>query len=1023
MGIAIGALLGFIISIMIEIIPPLLAMFIGGMLGFLLEHVYWARDQVAQLTKRLEDTIALLDKMINSGSANSVKTIDSHETTVKSNKPSPPLPSEQATAKETLEPVNSLTRAHHSTALTTQKTNPDEKFTRINSNLEDGNTAMAQATMSAQEPLAIRQSTVQQETHSTHPDSPIQESLSSAHSQSAPDTLVQHVVKFFTGENAVVHVGIVILFLGIAFLLKYAAEHSVFPLWLRLIGVSVGAIALLSLGWKLKSKRMNYALALQGAGIGILYLDIVWALKRTELLPSSAAFALLVAVCVFSSILAIAQNSKSLAIMGAIGGFLAPILASTNSGNYPLLFSFYLLLNSGILYIAWYKSWRSLNMVGFVFTFGISILWGIRKYQPEMFINIELFLLGFFIQYLIISILFATKQNESNKGYVDTTLVFGTPLILFTLQTYLIKTLPSPIEFGLAFSSLGLAAIYIMVSFVFSKTRNIQYKLFSEATLAIGVLFATLTIPLALEDGLWTSAIWALEGCALLWIGIRQDRRVARYFGVILQFLAGASFIIHALNLSALFMEAFNYYLPMHQAIRLDSDLPLINSFYTGCLIIVIAGLLSAYLLTQNQDKVTNREHKLSPLLLVWALIWWFAAANLEINAFAYATNHFYYKFLVILISAVGFYFLGQKLKWSNLQSVHGLVAPSIVLMMVISLLSNNGMTRIHPLADKGLIIWPMSFALFYIMTYFRDKHLAQNDSHNAPPLPHTAVYLSLLTILAVEILWQVKMHLGSAWNSETWVYVSVGLSLTLFMSITMALSKRITWPFQQHQKAYLQNTLGIVASILFLWIGASSFAITADPSPLPYVPLLNPIELTQIFAMFTLVIWLYTLSEHKLLDVDKNIKTKVPIIASILLFLWFNSLIVRTLGHWAGIGFSFESMTGSSLAQATFSIVWSLLALISMFYATRKSIRGIWFGGTLILALVVAKLFLVDLSGIGTIARIISFLGVGILLLFIGYYSPLPPALDTEVKNTNLANDNMNNATTTEDLNNKDVQ
>ena len=40
----------------------------------------------------------------------------------------------------------------------------------------------------------------------------------------------------------------------------------------------------------------------------------------------------------------------------------------------------------------------------------------------------------------------------------------------------------------------------------------------------------------------------------------------------------------------------------------------------------------------------------------------------------------------------------------------------------------------------------------------------------------------------------------------------------------------------------------------------------------------------------------------------------------------------------------------------------------------------------------VVAKLFLIDLSSIGTIARIASFLTVGVLLLVTGYLAPLPP-------------------------------
>ena len=36
-------------------------------------------------------------------------------------------------------------------------------------------------------------------------------------------------------------------------------------------------------------------------------------------------------------------------------------------------------------------------------------------------------------------------------------------------------------------------------------------------------------------------------------------------------------------------------------------------------------------------------------------------------------------------------------------------------------------------------------------------------------------------------------------------------------------------------------------------------------------------------------------------------------------------------------------------------------------------------------------KLLLVDLSGSGTVTRIVSFIGVGVLMLVIGYVAPLP--------------------------------
>lgn len=47
---------------------------------------------------------------------------------------------------------------------------------------------------------------------------------------------------------------------------------------------------------------------------------------------------------------------------------------------------------------------------------------------------------------------------------------------------------------------------------------------------------------------------------------------------------------------------------------------------------------------------------------------------------------------------------------------------------------------------------------------------------------------------------------------------------------------------------------------------------------------------------------------------------------------------------------------------------------------------------GAALIAVVVAKLFFVELSNRGGLARIVSFIGVGVLLLVVGYFAPLPP-------------------------------
>ncbi|HVJ23745.1 MAG TPA: DUF2339 domain-containing protein, partial [Burkholderiales bacterium] len=120
----------------------------------------------------------------------------------------------------------------------------------------------------------------------------------------------------------------------------------------------------------------------------------------------------------------------------------------------------------------------------------------------------------------------------------------------------------------------------------------------------------------------------------------------------------------------------------------------------------------------------------------------------------------------------------------------------------------------------------------------------------------------------------------------------------------------------------------------------------------------------------------------------------RTPVIAAFAvgLFVWINGSLLRTLHHWAGLPFALEPMWSSQLVQAAFSILWTVLALGAMIVATRRALRPVWIVGAVLMGVVVAKLFLIDLSSVGTIERIVSFIAVGLLMLLVGYLSPVPP-------------------------------
>ena len=69
------------------------------------------------------------------------------------------------------------------------------------------------------------------------------------------------------------------------------------------------------------------------------------------------------------------------------------------------------------------------------------------------------------------------------------------------------------------------------------------------------------------------------------------------------------------------------------------------------------------------------------------------------------------------------------------------------------------------------------------------------------------------------------------------------------------------------------------------------------------------------------------------------------------------------------------------------------MIALGLMVGSHRRGLRAAWMLGAGLLGLTVLKLFVIDLSNRGGSERIFVFIAVGVLMLVVGYFAPLPPA------------------------------
>lgn len=768
--------------------------------------------------------------------------------------------------------------------------------------------------------------------------------------------------KWLFGGNAMVRVGIVVLFFGVAFLVRYATEHVHVPIELRLSGVAIGAIAMLVLGWRLRERAGGYGLVLQGGGVGVLYLVVFGAFRIWKLVPAELAFVLLVAIAFASAAIAVAQDSRSLAIAGVTGGFLAPLLASTGGGSHVALFSFYLVLDLGILAVAWRKAWRSLNIVGFAFTFIIGAIWGGAYYRPEHYASTQPFLVVFFLLYVAIAVLYALRTAPRLGDYVDSVLVFGTPLAAAGLQLGLVKE----IEYGAAWSALALGAFYVSVAHRLWTQQRESLQLLVECFIALGVAFATLAIPFAF-DGRVTAASWALEGAAALWVGVRQGRALPRVFGLLLQPAAGIAFLAAAPEAVA--------------------AIPVLNSRCVGGVTLALAGLFCAWYLDRSRER-SSGGIVLAPWLLAWGLLWWLGTGWYEISQFAPQKSMVRgLQLLFASASAVLFAILRSRLDW-RLASYAALAL--LPIMVTWTVLWAGAIS--HPFAGYGYAAWPGAFLALYWT-------LARVESDVPAPLSE-ACHCVALWLLAVLGGWECATQLDAmVGEGRIWAQIGRPLVPALLAAWIATRTQTGRWPFRPHLRVYLAYALAPILAALWLWVVYINFASNGNPAPLPYVPLINPLDLAVALIAVLYLTWRRALAQHEIPARLIAVLRVAPVWLGATAFVWANGVLLRTLHHWADVPFRLDTMLRSTLVQALFSVFWSLLALGAMVFANRRRIRPLWVCGAALLGVVVVKLFIVDLQRIGGMERIVSFIGVGVLLLVIGYLAPVPPRREEDAR------------------------
>jgi uncharacterized membrane protein len=423
----------------------------------------------------------------------------------------------------------------------------------------------------------------------------------------------------FIGENLVSKIGIAVLVLAIGFFVKYSIDKNwIGPVARVANGIAGGAILVL-LAHRFRNKYRGFSSVLAGGGIAVFYFTITLAFQQFHLFDQTTAFIIMIVITVFAVALALLYNKQELAIIALLGGFLAPLLVSTGTGNYKVLFTYLIILNCGLLVIAYFKAWRLLNFLSFVFTILMFGSWLVllNTFEPDItFRNGFIFATAFYLLFFIINIAHNIKEKKKFIAS-DFGILLANTSLYFAAGIYCLNNMEAREYKGLFSASMGLFNLCVSY-FLFRKQKvdsNILYLL-----IGITLTLISITAPIQL-NGNYITIFWASEAVLLYWLFTRSKISIIQYSTV----------IVWIAMLISLLMDWVQLYGPFtNQTLAIIANKGFITTLFAAL------ATYALFIIRSSEDErvkaVSSGVVPGKKTFRIFALVILFAAGALEIN-------------------------------------------------------------------------------------------------------------------------------------------------------------------------------------------------------------------------------------------------------------------------------------------------------------------------------------------------------------------------------------------------------
>ena len=254
----------------------------------------------------------------------------------------------------------------------------------------------------------------------------------------------------------------------------------------------------------------------------------------------------------------------------------------------------------------------------------------------------------------------------------------------------------------------------------------------------------------------------------------------------------------------------------------------------------------------------------------------------------------------------------------------------------------------------------------------------------------------ALTRVLHFVFLWTAALLLGVELGFAAdrhfqlvpiWVALAGFAPLALLFWVALRRLALARWPLDAEAETHRHTLLGSLAFVM--GIGALLGLVDeGNPYPLPYLPLLNPLELGQLAYLLLLLLWFRQAEREGGAALSAEFRARALAAAGVLLL---TAVTLRGAHFLGGVAWN-DTLWQSPLAQAALSITWTVAGIVAMLLGKRRGSRAVWFGGAALMGVVLVKLMLIDRQFMHDLPAIIGVLVVGILLVAVGYFAPVPP-------------------------------